>query len=212
MIRRIESLGLAFVAAFAMSAVIAAPSQGDFTAGNSHTIITGEQVSVHELSVGSGFGVITCKGAKFTGTSETTSQDDLVVYPQYELCLDSFGRHVDVNINAGYLLTTPAVVTGAANWHIVVLGSMVFQITNSGNSVICTVNVTSQTNNNVYYHSSGGTVEMETSTNNLTTVTSGGVLNCGVSNGHHTGGTYVGMTRIKGSDTSSNPVPIGIGP
>ena len=206
--RKIKALGLALVAAFAMSAVMAsAASAIEFHAGEAHTIISGSQTGNHTFTVGSGFGAITCKVAKFSGTTEKTTETSQVITPEYKECTDSFGRKVDVTVSAKYRFTAPAAATGSAEVH--VEGSFKIEVTNSSSVVICTVTVGSQTNNNIVYHNiANGDVEVTTTTNNVTTETSGGTLNCGVANGHHTGGSYTGNTIIAGTSTAGANVNI----
>ena len=208
--RKIKALGLALVAAFAMSAVTAsAASAIEFHAGGAHTLLNGSQTGNHSFTVGSGFGAITCKVAKFTGTTTKTTEASQVITPEYKECTDSFGRKVDVTISATYEFTPPASATAAANVH--VKGSFTLSITNAEGKQICHVEVNAQTNNNIVYHNvANGDVEVTTTTNNVTTTTAGGVLNCGVGNGHHAGGSYTGDTLLAGTDTAGNNVNISV--
>src|SRR3954451_12492538 len=106
--RKIKALGLALVASFALTAVLAsaASAAGTFTSSSTHTILSGTQVGNHTFTAGSGFGAIHCTIATFSGTSAATSETDQTMKPTYEGCSDSFGRTVDIdNENLTYTFT-----------------------------------------------------------------------------------------------------------
>jgi len=207
--RKIKVL-VALVACFAMSAVAAsAASAVEFHAGEAHTILKGNQTGSHSFTVGSGFGAISCKVAKFSGTTSATTETSQVITPEYKECSDSFGRIVHVTINATYRFTPPASATAAAEVHVEGTGFTI-EVTSAG-AIVCTIKVPAQTNNNIVYHNiANGDVETTTTTNNVTTETSGGLLNCGVSNGHHTGGSYTGNTILEGQNTAGGNVNISV--
>ena len=203
---KLKALGLALVAAFAMSAVMAsAASAIEFHAGEAHTLLNGSQVGGHSFTVGSGFGAITCKKANFTGTTTKTTETSQVITPEYKECTDSFGRVAHETINATHRYTPPTVTTGDAEYHLE--GSITIEITGAG----CTVHIPIQTGNHIVYHViANGDVETTTTTSNLTTITTGGFLNCGVIEGHHTGGSYTGTTVVAGTNTAGGNVNISV--
>ncbi len=53
-----------------------------------------------------------------------------------------------------------------------------------------------------YANSGSSDIEVTFNSTNIKTVTSGGLLNCGVGDGAHTGGTYSGTSILSGKDTS----------
>src|SRR5215203_3750241 len=196
--RKIKALGLALVASLAMSAMVASAAQAiEFHSTAAHTILTGEQTTSHKFTVGSGFGAITCTTAKFTGTTTATTEASQKITPEYKGCKDSFGRTAHVTVSATYTFTPPAVATGEANVHL-----------NGSGTVICDVKVETQTNNGIVYHNVASGVETTTNTTNVKTTTSGASLNCGVSDGAHTGGSYTGNSVVKGTDTEGKAVTI----
>jgi hypothetical protein len=212
--RKIKALGLALVAALAMSAVAASASQAEFHSSAAHTILSGSQVGNHVFTVGGGFGAIECETANFSGSSTKVTEADQTITPEYKGCFDSFERTVHVNMGgAQYTFTSPAATTGNANVH-VVGGPITISVTSGAGATICTVTIKEQTNNNIVYHNLGGTngVTVTTNTNNVKATTSGGFLNCGVSNGEHTGGTYTGHTTMKGVNTAGEAVSISVTP
>jgi hypothetical protein len=138
--------------------------------------------------------------AEFSGTATKQTEPDQKITPVYKECTDSRGRTVDVTVKATYTFT-PAAPTAEANVHLV--GEITLSITNGSGSQVCHVLIKSQENNGVTYHNredaKGKYVEVTTHTNNVTTETAGGVLNCGVGNGHHEGGSYTGETIMRGT-------------
>ncbi|HKH63859.1 MAG TPA: hypothetical protein VKA35_00185 [Solirubrobacterales bacterium] len=212
MTRKIKALGLALVASLAMSALVASAAQAEFHSTTAHTILIGNQTTTHKFTVGSGFGAITCKKAEFTGTSTVTTETSQVITPHYKECTDSFGRTAHVTVSAGtvFRFTTPVKTTEAAEVHFE--GTITIEVTNGSGVVICDVHITSQTNNNIIYHNVASGVEVTTNTTNVATTTSGGSLNCGVSDGAHTGGSYTGNTLTKGTDTEGKAVTITVTP
>ncbi len=195
MIRKFKALGLALVAVFAMSAVAASASQAaEFHSSADETFLSGEQAETHEFTVGSGFGSITCENASFTGTSTETVSTDITITPAYSGCVDILGRTVDVTVSGTY--------TFHSNGTVDLSGSISLAITNGSKQVKCTVTVGEQEGiNGISYANSGANnIEVVANSSNIKTTTSGGLLNCGVGNGSHTGGTYTGTVIEEGED------------
>ena len=102
MIRNLKALGLLFVAALAMSAVAASGAQaeegdpGTFTAGktggepeHTHSEIVGTQVgTAHDNHFITEEGSVNCtnSGVSYTGTTETGTETELTITPNYEEC------------------------------------------------------------------------------------------------------------------------------
>jgi len=92
MIRNLKALGLALAAALALGAVVASTASAKFDSEIEHTLISGEQPAgaPHTLKVEAG--VVTCKTAKFSGTSvgantgTSWTSDDLTITPEYGGC------------------------------------------------------------------------------------------------------------------------------
>src|SRR4051812_13118416 len=92
----IKILGLALLAAFALTAVLASAASAQFTSNKEHTILSGSQKEGTNdvFSAGEGFGAITCENGTFNGTLVNKSETSVVLTPTYENCKDSFGRTV----------------------------------------------------------------------------------------------------------------------
>jgi hypothetical protein len=214
---RIKTLGLALVAAMALTAVLASAASAQFTSNKEHTILSGSQkTGTNDIfSAGEGFGGITCENATFSGTSVNKSETTQVIKPKYENCKDSFGRTVDVD--NGEEAETKNVLTytftsGLNKGEVDVSGKMVLTVT-SGGSVVCTITIKApQTNNGITYTNLGGTKGVETTSHatNVISTTSGGFFSCGIGNGEHKAGTYDGTSVITGKDTSGAAAEISV--
>jgi hypothetical protein len=202
--RKLKALGLAFVAALALTAVMAsaAMAEAGFTSSVSNPTLHGEQEGSHEFtaSASSGFGGITCETATFTGTGSGTFSTSQTVTPTYSNCEDSFGRTVDVVTNSlHYIFTvtgTDAQGTPIGNVH--VTGHIQLTVTTGGTH--CTVTISAeQTQGGVTYHNIAGSgdVRVTTATSEVVSTTSGGFFACGISNGEHTDGEYTGTTTME---------------
>jgi hypothetical protein len=83
MTRKLKVLGLALVAVFAMSALVASAASADtFTAESAPVDLTGAQTTTNEFSVAGA--TVKCPVARFTGTVATTSASSITVHPEYE--------------------------------------------------------------------------------------------------------------------------------
>jgi hypothetical protein len=203
---KLKVLGLALVAALALTAVMASAASAQFTSDKEHTIYAGSQKegTNHVFTAGEGFGGIACETVNFSGTAVGTSNADQTITPTYSSCKDSFGRTVDPHHNSfDYTFNEKKGTVDLS-------GSMVLTVTDSG-STVCTVTISAQTGvNGISYTSLGGTKGMEVTSHstNVKSTTEGGFFNCGISNGEHTSGTYDGIAEISGKDTSGKAVEI----
>jgi hypothetical protein len=210
--RKLKALGLALVAALALTAVMASAASAQFTSTSTHTILSGTQEGNHVFTAGEGFGGVTCTEASFSGTGTATEESEQKITPTYSNCTDSFGRVVDLdNSSLAYTFTS-----GASKGTVDISGSMTLTITDSKNhesagSVICTVTIGAQTGvNGVTYHDNGEGVKVTSNSTNVKNTTSGGFFNCGIGNGEHSAGTYKGTTNMTGKNTSGTEVDIDV--
>lgn len=213
------------VAALAMSALVASAAQAvpytglDGSSKNVETVIHGTQVGSHSFTAGSGFGAITCSTAVFDGLSATGNSSTLSITPTYSGCKDSFSRTVDVTMEGcTYLFNTPSgsgsTYTGSVNLVCPAGKSVIIHVTSSPSTVACTVTVHAQTNltSNHYENIAGSpsTVTVKTDITNLQTTTSGGFFNCGVTDGTHNDGSYVGHSTVSGKTTAGAALSVKI--
>jgi hypothetical protein len=214
--RKIKALGLALVAALALTAVMASTASAQFTSATAHTILSGAQEGNHVFTAGEGFGSIKCTTASFSGTTTSTNETDQTITPTYTGCTDSFGRTVHVHTTVKYTFTKTGTVEGTPIGvvHLVSPGSITITVT-SGGSTVCTVHITvPQTQTGITYHTleSGGVkfVRVTTKATGVKSTTTGNFFNCGISEGAHSEGTYTGTTNMTGKDTAGNPVSISV--
>jgi hypothetical protein len=93
MTRNLKTLGLALVAAMAMTAVMASAAQAQFTADKAPVTLTAGQTSQHVFSTAEG--EVTCDVAEFHGTAANTSQNSVTMTPIYTDC-EAFGMPADI--------------------------------------------------------------------------------------------------------------------
>jgi hypothetical protein len=212
MTRKFRTLGLALVAAFAMSALVASAAQafeGTWHSEAANTTLTAGQTTTHEFTAGEGFGAISCKKAEFSGSTTEATTTYITITPAYSECKDSFGRTVDVHINGMHYRfhLTEHVPSPITFWwaHVDLVcetpgcGSIVLEVT-SGGTAVCTVTIGAQTGvGPVKVLNEGNKVNIVSEANNVKSTTSGGFFNCGIANGEHTNGTYTGSSLTTGT-------------
>jgi hypothetical protein len=224
MIRKFKALGLALVAVFAMSAVVASAAQataGTLTAEGKTVIATAEQVGEHEFVLTDHetepgkFANTKCKKAVFTGTAGVTDgATSVTAHPVYTECT-AFGQPATITTTGcDYVLKTGTPTAGG--WHVttdVVCGafSVIKIVTGT-----CEVTVDSQTglNTSEATNSGGGGTAMDLLLHtNITgihyTVTKDSI-GCPLKGiGFFNKGDYTGTTTVKAHD-STTKVAVGI--
>jgi hypothetical protein len=217
MTRKIKALGLALVAALALTAVMASAAMATpgFTSDKSETTISGSQVGSHEFFPGEGFGSIECATAEFHGTSVGTFVTSQKVKPTYSGCEDNFGRTTHVTKNtAEYEFTVSGTdANGTPVGDIHMTGEVVLTVTTGGTHCTITIKGNQTFKNAAVYHNLGGTkgVTVTTKATGVHSTLHGGIFACGVSNGTTSKtGEYIGHTTItgKGSDGSAAAISV----
>jgi len=204
MIRNFKVLGLAFVAAFAMSAVAASAASADFRSEAEHTIITGTQGTTNTLTLAAG--TTHCSIAEFEGTSTETTSSQITVTPHYTGCkITNFGFETVIATaemnGCHFLFTTTGLVHLECNTG---LGSAI-QVT----APLCTITVHPQTISHVGFDnlSVGTTREVKvTWTAPGITYTQSNLCPGGGGTFHN--GTYNGTVIFTGENTNSEHVGI----
>jgi hypothetical protein len=214
MTRKLKALGLTFVAALALTALAAASAQAaEFHSTVAHTSLHGEQEEGHAyvFAAGSGFGSIECTSVTFVGTTTATTQTSQTIEPTYGNCHDSFGRTVHVDTNGcDYTFTLTTATEGTAHLLCPTGQSITLTIT-SGTSTVCTVHIPPQTAGGITYHNVGQHITVTVHSTGITSLTTGGFFNCGVSGEHQTEGTLEGATTLIGKNTTAEEVTISVG-
>jgi hypothetical protein len=126
MIRKFKSFGLAVVAVFAMSAIVATMAQataGTLTTEGKTVTATAEQVGEHEFTLTdheiepAKFFSFKCKKAIFTGTAGVTDgATSMTVHPVYSECTIFGGPVTITTTGCDYLLKT-GTPTATGGWH-----------------------------------------------------------------------------------------------
>lgn len=210
--RKLKALGLALVAAFAMSAFVASAQAAEFHAGEAHTTSTAGQTSTHVFTAGEGFGGVSCSKASFESTSTATTETFQTIKPAYSECKDSFGRTAHVTVNGcAYVFKGGTSTTANVDVECPEGKTIVVEV-KSGGSTICTVTIGAQTNTGIVdlHNVAGGDVAIESTAGSVDNTTSGGFFNCGISNGLHTEGTYTGTSVAAGTNTAGGAVNISV--
>jgi hypothetical protein len=219
MIRNFKALGLALVAVFAMSAVVASAASataGTLTAGGKTAIATAEQTTGHKFTltdhkIGEGFATTECTTAVFTGTEGVTDGATSVrAHPIYEGC-KAFGLNATITTTGcDYVLNTGTPAEGGG-WHVVT--DVVCASTAGTPHVIkivtatCEVQVGSQTGlaTSSVTNSGGGTdLLLNTNISGITyNVTKDGI-GCPLSGtGVKSQGDYTGTTTVQAHDSTT---------
>jgi hypothetical protein len=205
--QKIKILGLVFVAALALAAVIAPAAHAQFTFSPSITL-TGTQAEAHKFVAGPGIGGITCTTSTLHGTAASTGAHSLVMSPAYSGCKDSLGRTVHITKNTASFRFTSGATAGETKGDVDISGEIVWTVTTSFGH--CTITVGSQTVNGVSYKALGGTSGLEVSwnTTNFHSAHVGGAFSCGTSATTSSTGIYVGTTVVTAKDAAGTPLPV----
>jgi hypothetical protein len=87
MSRNLKVLGLALVAVFALSAMVASAASASVFTSTSGATVTANQIGSHKFTVTGQ--TVTCTTAHFTGTASAASFETIEIYPTYENCTAS---------------------------------------------------------------------------------------------------------------------------
>jgi hypothetical protein len=100
MIRNLKTLGLAFVAVFAMSAIgaSAASAATEFHAEKAPVTLTGTQHAGEDVFV-TDAGKVSCEEATYTGSQATVTSLTSSATPKYSGCHATFGLNTTVDVN-----------------------------------------------------------------------------------------------------------------
>lgn len=219
MIRNLKALGLALVAAFAMSGVAASAASADsFTTEKAPVNVTGTTDPGTTESVVTTAGSVTCHGV-YIGTVSNVSTTTIEVAPTYNNCtaLGFPGSVVHVN-NCKYVFhinSAAGVTTGTVDI-VCPAGEELTVTALSAGTLKCTIHIGTQTDlSSVTYTSVGSGTTREVTVNVLITNlkykhTSAGATGLGkCTKGSATNGTYSGKAIVTArEDPGSNHVGI----
>lgn len=210
--RNLKRLGIAFVAVFAMSAVVASAAQAvnyTSTDGNYPTTVAGNQEGTHEFKAG--IRTVTCSTAQFEGTA-TAASSTLTITPTYTNCLATGSLPVTVAMNGcDYLFHATSTTASTTDIVCPVGNKIVVNIYASaaahgeGKAPVCKINIGGQTGLTglaTENQGSGTTASVKTTANiaNIAVTIEGSALVCGTG----ATATYKGVTPISGSFGGNN--------
>jgi hypothetical protein len=220
MVRNAKVLGLAIVAALALTAVMAsAASATNFTAASYPVKISGSQSESHKFTVGGG--TVTCTTANFSGELGAASSS-LTVDAVYQNCtafgfvgakVTGFtpeeGATCDYTFYAEDLNTEGGVVDK--------VGKADLDCTGSGDITIdagtCSVTLQAANNQglsrNTYTNTPAGKVTVDTNVSGIHAIVTSGFA-CPVAGGTYTNGTYTGTTIVEGKNSKGVAVAIDV--
>jgi hypothetical protein len=204
MIRNAKMLGLAIVAALALTAVMASvASATNFTAASYPVKITGSQSSNHVFTVTGG--TVSCTTATFSGEL-TGASESMTVIPFYDGCT-AFGFINSSVTGFGSAKCDYKFFTSGATNLECAAGDV--QI----DAGTCTVTMQAGNNQglktNTYTNTPTDKVTVDTQVTGIhTTVTSG--FGCPISGGTHTNASYTGTTVVEGKNSKGTAVAIDV--
>ena len=224
MIRNFKALGLALVAAFAMSAVAAsaASAESPFHFGSTvdHTVLSGTQVSEDVFTVHGG--TVKCSSATYTGTinSSTTKTTEVTITPAYGGCrFAGIAESATIDMNScDYLFTAKTtdagpVYTGEVHIKCTTPGDTITVTVVIGGVTKCIVHIPEQSLTGITYSNAGAPSHIHVNVNiagihySQTEGTGGGKCE---TKDNTTTGTYVGTATLKGFDTENHQVGISV--
>jgi hypothetical protein len=195
MIRKFKVLGLALVAVFAMSAVVAsAASATNFTAASYPVTISGSQTTQHVFTAAGG--ETKCSTASFSG-SATGASETQTITPTYEGCT-SFGISSTVTMNGcDYLFHAAA--SGSNTGTVDLVCPTNKEVTIDVGSV-CVIHIPPFTNKgSITYTNNAGDIDVSANETGITAKITRTSFFCPVAEQTVTNATYTGNTTMQGS-------------
>lgn len=197
MTRKLKTLGLALVAVFAMTAVVAANASAHyvFTSAAANTSLTGAQVGNHTFVTAGQ--TIQCTTAKFSGTQTGTEATAVPITPTYEGCTYAVGaKTADVTMNGcTYNFTGATTASGHGTVHVLCPVGKVIEVhlTNFNGAETCTLTIGAQIATNGYTAvNNGNHVDVTATANVKITPHGGGGCSLLIT------GKYSGVTTLEG--------------
>ena len=228
MTRKLKVLGLALVAAFAMSAVAASVATAEafhFGSEVEHTVITGSQVTEDVFTVHGG--TVKCSTATYAGgtiNSANKNSTEITINPTYGGCrFAGIADSATIDMNSCDYLFTPKttdagpVYTGEVHIKCKTQGDTITVTVVIGGVTKCIVHIPEQSLSGITYtnvNPGGGAKTHLLVDVNITGIkysqtegTGGGKCE---TKDNTTTGTYVGQATIKGFDTENHQVSISV--
>lgn len=191
---KLKALGLALVAALAMSAIAvfsaSAETGGHFTSEVEHTILEGEDTgfgfAYSDPAAAIGFN---CEQLKFLGTMVDDTAVEALLAPTFVNCKSAKAKSVKVNTNGcNFLLTIRKVEPDKKDntVHLICPGASTLEVTLEGEFGNCLITIKAQTPaGGIAYKTDGAAgvghdLRMSTTLSGIHAVYHGGIAKCGV--------------------------------
>ena len=216
MIRNLKFLGMALVAALAMSAVVASLASADeFKSEAENVALTGSQekhleggVEKNDRFTTDG-GTVECTTADYTGTQAAKSTSSVTLTPVYSGCTFA-GLSADVDMNScDYRFTIGAATTGEVHLECTTAGDEITVTVGPTATPRCIIHVPPQTIGGITYSNTGTTTTREI-TASINTATLHYSQTAGTGSGacatadNTTNGSYIGAAKVTGFIGSSH--------
>jgi hypothetical protein len=214
MIRNPRSLGLAFVAIFALCGVtVTAASADEFRSEKSSVTLTGKQDAGFLDAFNTTAGTVECEQANYSGTISATAVSSVTITPIYSECYVAGILPAVIDMNGcDYRFTLDASPSTNGTMHIEcpVIGGVTQEIRITVRrelsiKLLCTIDVPEQTIGGIIYTNVGAgatrEITVDINTNGITYRETEGtdVNHCNTSTLQHNG-TYVGKDVITGEE------------
>lgn len=214
MIRNLKALGLALVAAFALSAVVASAASAQFHSEKTETRLTVSSNETQTFSYTKNGVKVTCNKVAVTATVTSQTSTDVTAYPTYSEDCTALGLPADIEFNTGtnhncyYTFTlAEGATSGTSDLRCNNAGEDVtIKVTEEPGKVFCEYTLQPQEGLGpvVFANLGSGTtreVRLEPAVEGIkATKTKGGLL-CGPATSET--GTYSGKATVTGEETSS---------
>lgn len=214
MCKELRCIWLSLVVALVALAALTPGASAEWHSTSEHTIYSAVQSGSVSFGSGSGFASITCSNYTIAATASAKTNTTLPFAPATSGCKDSVGRVIDITTNECKEVlhaTTGSGGTYTGTMAIECPAGKTFttQVTNGSGVVICTVTMGSQTGiSGIGFENKASDVVLKYSASNITTSSSGGLFNCGLTDGEHTTGTLNGTMTLTGKNTAGEAATV----
>jgi hypothetical protein len=204
--RNLKTLGLAIVAALALSGLVASSAQAEFTLGTGGTHVTATQIGQPVITIT--VGETKCKSADATATASGTVTDLTFENPTFSEC-ESLGRPADITAVGNCKLT----LTTTGESHLCPTGGFIkITVTKEPGMSLCTIKVLPGTLNGIAFDNSvvgvnPMDIKVTVAANNVTYITEGSTK-CGEINKELTCGTLNGEFTLQATNASNGAVDL----
>ncbi len=174
-------------------------AEGQFQAETYPQSVDGDQISTMTLLGASGMTAVSCSSWSYQ-SQLTAASSGMAIDSNPQGCTDTLGRKVTVQTNG---CAFEANASGSAGFCSEGAKGIEFLTYNGSGKVVCTLTVVPQSGLSGLSYTNVGSgdeagIQVGASVKSIQTTTSGGLLNCGTTNGSHSNGSYEGNFELFG--------------